>query len=277
MKLRGLKSIDLVLENCEVVNIPIRYIGYLQAENFKRIITINNGEYFDYTVCKSFVIEIFKEIDRDIEYYPFGSQNSDDKESIINRLKRFADITQIEFIYEDKSEHFYVDWDNKPNDEINSYQDTYVSGIGNIYISICKDKKLKDYFDDEDFKRFNDTDFITHRKIEMDINDSENEEITHKFIRDDLPAFYKYVYLHFNNERDYDSIIAVRVPDKDSVYKFIFEPDNRGCKEIRSQLADSWCYPSEKIAKFINEQHQDSNDGFTIKEIMKRFPLVNIL
>ena len=275
MKQNNLLSIELVLENCEVINIPIKYIGYLLAENFKRVLHINNGTFSDDMICKSFVIEIFNNIDSEIEYHPFGQ---DKKESIIKRLSLYPDITQIEFIYEDKTEHFYIDWnDNDHNGETNVYQDIYVSDLGNIYISICKDKKLKDYFDEEDFESFNDREYIMNRKLDMNLYDPVDQEKEHKFCREDLPEFYKYVYLSIKNSNTghSSSILAVRVPDKDSVFKFIFEPNDRNATDDNKTIIyDTWSYPSIKISNFITEEHEEDKDGFTIREIMQRYPLL---
>ena len=147
--MKHIKSIDIICENCEVFNIPAKYIGYIDIIGIERNIhRIAVNAIRDSLRAKEIAIEIFSEIGKDI----------------IDRLINYNDITALELIYTDKSsEIIYVNYKDE-SDRLgaeNLNQDSYISKLGNLYIKIIENKELEDYFDLEEI---NCTETVNFRK-----------------------------------------------------------------------------------------------------------------
>jgi len=107
--MRKIKNIHVVLENCEVFEIPAKSIDLLVINEIKNQILVNayqykNGETMEHQNADYIHLSIFKsgELKNLTE---MGNGND------INRLHEHNDITQIELNYEDgESVGYYVPW-----------------------------------------------------------------------------------------------------------------------------------------------------------------------
>lgn len=109
--MEGLLGINLVLENCEDIyidkeNIVDFHIGNVSVRSSKIL--------YKYLVVDDIWIKF-----KDIEYKEYNSFGK--TELILKRLRKYNDVTQIEFKYKDSfSLKFHVAWDG--NDYENSLQ-----------------------------------------------------------------------------------------------------------------------------------------------------------
>lgn len=145
-----LKEILFLMENCEAITIDGKYIGHFMVDKIEKgIYRLASNHIGKTKTANRIVIEIHKNANR--EDYVFGSKNLG-KQFTFDRLKQ-GDITQIEFILEDKegSEkfHFFADWCGESED-VNSAQKTYESKCGHLYLVIEDGKSVEDYFDKEE-------------------------------------------------------------------------------------------------------------------------------
>ena len=148
--MKNIKSIELILENCEVIEIESKYIGMFRMDDIRTsIYRIACNAISKSQTAHSVAIEIFSEAN--VKYSPFGNCEEQLK---FYRLAEWKDITSIELHYEDGStETYYVDYDDGENDALgaeNLNQKNYISTLGNLYIVIEKDKTVFDYFDKEE-------------------------------------------------------------------------------------------------------------------------------
>lgn len=147
-----LDNLEFILENCDLVPVDVKHIGFFKISDIETLIIGGDAcsmSNVDHANCV--VIEISK--NADIPYHPFG-ESTFAEESTFRNLRR-GDITHIEFdlykeegagAYSAKHFNFSVDW-NKDNDQYNSYQKTFVSEAGNLYIVIHKKKNVFNFFD----------------------------------------------------------------------------------------------------------------------------------
>jgi len=117
--MRKIKNIHVVLENCEVFEVPAESIDLLIINGIKTQILINayqyeNGETMEHQNAEYIHLSIFKSGElKDLT--EMGNGND------INRLHRHNDITQIELNYDDEeSIGYYVPWGE--HDYTNEYQ-----------------------------------------------------------------------------------------------------------------------------------------------------------
>jgi len=138
-----IQSITFVFENCESLELPIRYFGIVEINNIQTKIqrtAINAVRKF--TEASEVFLEIFaetnKEYDWELNAYRFA------------RLTKFRDIVYLDIKYDDETvESIYVDYDTD-NTENNLNQDTWISNLGNLYISISKRKQINDFILERD-------------------------------------------------------------------------------------------------------------------------------
>ncbi len=144
ISVKEVKSIALVLENCEVIPISKEHIGIFHCKDSTTSITrtscnsIPKEQY-----CEEFYLEIHKNADRN--YSLFGTESD---ETVFKRLV-CPDITGINIAYEDDTTKYCImPWkDGDSTGCNNKYQTSYVSKSGNMYIGICRDKSIEDMVD----------------------------------------------------------------------------------------------------------------------------------
>jgi len=144
IKMQQVKSITIVLENCEEITISQEHIGSFYCKDITTSIartacnSITKEQY-----CKEFYLEIHKNADR---YYSFWGIESD--KTVFKRLA-YPDITGISITYEDDTaEYCIMPWKDADRTRCNNaYQTSYVSKSGNMHICICRDKSIEDMAD----------------------------------------------------------------------------------------------------------------------------------
>lgn len=142
--MKEVKSIALVLENCEVITIAREHIGKFHCKDITSTIariacnSISKKQY-----CGEFYLEMHKNADG--HYSSFGEESD---ETVFKRLA-YDDITRIKIIYEDDTVEYYImPWEDADITGCNNeYQTSYVSKCGNMYICICRDKSIEDMVD----------------------------------------------------------------------------------------------------------------------------------
>lgn len=142
--MKDVKSIDLVLENCEVITISEEHIGSFYCKDITATIArIACNRIAKEQYCREFYLEIHKDADQ--HYSIFGSKSEE------TAFKRLAcpDITGINITYEDgTTEYCIMPWKDADRTGCNNeYQTSYVSKRGNMHICICKDKSIEDIVD----------------------------------------------------------------------------------------------------------------------------------
>jgi hypothetical protein len=139
-----IRQIELILENCEIIRFPGKYIGYFSVDKIKSAIqNVGFDSICKRSICESFVIEIHK--DADSPFFDFMTK--------FDRLQLYHDICQIEFTLYDparndvyKHYRFEVYWSDKDGNN-NLAQEEYRSENGHLYIAVDKRLKKKDIFD----------------------------------------------------------------------------------------------------------------------------------
>lgn len=135
----NIKSIELVLENCETIVLKYPDVGYFDI----------NGQYTSFSnymnaICKNQCINGFTiGIKSGADLSESNCFSSDGKMSI-ERLK-LRDVTQVEITYDDDSkDHYMVSWDCE-NDQLNDKQVFELTPDENhIFYSYTGDAPLPD-------------------------------------------------------------------------------------------------------------------------------------
>ena len=135
------QSITFVFENCESIEIPMKYVGlfYINdiTQNIRRT-ALNSVKKID--VAKELFIEIFSEGDEKYNRYCTRGK--------FERLLYYRDIVYVEVHYDDyTTDTIYVDYDG---DMQNMNQDDWLSNLGNLYIAISHRKQVSDFILEKD-------------------------------------------------------------------------------------------------------------------------------
>lgn len=176
--MKNVKSVNFVLENCEVINIEAKYFGQLLLEKIRtKVYRVAMNSISRMQVVNRVAIELFSEAN--VPYDSFGEES---KETIFDRLTNYNDIAQIELIYDDEgkdTELFIVNWiDDDQCGCTNKLQKSYTSKPGNLYILIGKDMKLKNFFDKEEIEDEQCMMFAKSMVLESADDDDDEDELS---------------------------------------------------------------------------------------------------
>lgn len=151
-----IKSVELALENCEVITIDKELLGFLYLGDLNTTFCKEYNSLLETTVCKDFAIEIHRDLSKNKEtQYLFGQ--TDDERNPIERLLKYQDITQIQINFDnDSSKHYYAHWHDEDEYD-NRYQYNKKNDFGDLYIVISEDKDFEHFFIDS---LINDADYI---------------------------------------------------------------------------------------------------------------------
>lgn len=145
----SVKSIDIVLENCEVYTFPKEDIGYIELSDIREeIIRCACNSINKYKTIHCVNMELFDTHRR--QEYCFDSNVVAD---VFERIAEGNDITQIHVKYEDDTEECYLVDYNELNEALgapNKYQQSYISDLGNLYIVINEKEQIEDVFSKEE-------------------------------------------------------------------------------------------------------------------------------
>ena len=142
--MKCIKEIRIGFENCEEIVLPIEVIGYFSIEDIKSTVQRIGNTINTYNITSEVVMEIFPKANS------LGNKGLFGEYTVIERLVKWNDITNIVCIYENGEEEYYI-IDYKEEDEYlgapNVYQRHYLSDNGAAYIIISKSgKKVSEYF-----------------------------------------------------------------------------------------------------------------------------------
>lgn len=147
--MREVSSIELVLENCEVIRVKRENIGVFRIFNVQRHITrLAVNSISESLEAQEVVLQISSK-ENNTEAYSHTWSTS--KTAPFRRLTNVSDVAAIDVIYKDgSSSYIFVPWkDRDDNDTINSYQTSKVNKhTGDLYLVISENKIVKDYFVD---------------------------------------------------------------------------------------------------------------------------------
>ena len=138
------KSITLVLENCEEISISKEHIGSFYCKDITATIArIACNSIAKEQYCGEFYLEIDKDADR-----PYSVFEIERDKTVFERLA-CPDITGISIKYEDDTtEYCIMPWKDADRSGWSSaYQTSCVSKSGNMHICISRDKLIEDIVD----------------------------------------------------------------------------------------------------------------------------------
>lgn len=142
---KEVKEIHLVLENCEAVVVPTKYLAGVVIEDIAQKFSreaINSVS--KSLTAKSVYLEILKPSELKVDSFVGESEDYTCKE----RINDGGDIACLQIVYKDNShEDYWVEWDHS-SDCYNSYQKVEVSKEGNLHLLIHKDKTLEKYLNE---------------------------------------------------------------------------------------------------------------------------------
>jgi hypothetical protein len=160
--LKNIKSIKFGFENCDSMEIPIKYVAQLhlaQISNKQIDYELNNSSQRVSYSAKDFGIQIHSSFNKE------ENHALNDEGKPFDRIIKWPDIVDVTIIYEDESEEiYYLNWyysDNE-NDEVyeenNLYQHHKESLFGELFIIVNSDEDwdilfpngTEDWINDED-------------------------------------------------------------------------------------------------------------------------------
>ena len=130
------KSIELILENCQIVVINAKFIGDFAAEDIKESVERVACNCIKKTrTCQTFRLAVHRSAN--VEQNEVWTMGGVDKKYFpFTRLASYPDITSVVVNYKDgNSEHIDILW-GEEDCWCNSRQDTYVSDDGDLYINV---------------------------------------------------------------------------------------------------------------------------------------------
>ena len=141
---------SFTLENCDAMDFAPEDFGtFLLADIREEISRIAVNSITKNKIAGTAAFEIFK--DADTKYGLFFEDSEDTK---FERLIRWRDITSITLTYENGTEEtFLVEYREESEIQIGSpnvFMKTYISGPGNLYVVIDKEKDIQDFFPAEE-------------------------------------------------------------------------------------------------------------------------------
>lgn len=143
--MKQFQSIDLVLENCEVIQIKSEHIHFFHVDEITRSISrFGTNTVHDMTSCKEFFLQI-SPLSKDMSSYDF-TYNSNTTLPF-DRLLKHQDLVAVNIKFDDNSEKYiYVSWGGE-SDWINVHQTCRVSEqTGDLFIVVSESKTADTYF-----------------------------------------------------------------------------------------------------------------------------------
>lgn len=140
--MQGVKSIELVLENCESIKFLPEQIGIFCCNNIvAQVARVACNSISKHLICEWMCIEIYSAANQ--KYTSFGQESED---TAFDRLMKFGDITAVEVTYEDGSvDYILVPW-NDENDYSNKYQTSYITEDNSLHILVSKETCAENFF-----------------------------------------------------------------------------------------------------------------------------------
>lgn len=142
MQGKKLKQIDIVLENCETIKIPIEQVHHLYANNITNDIWFDvNNETLD-TISRTDELEIILRQEANVELKQDYENGIFNDCKVFDRLERFNDITHIDLIFTDDTDMYlsvpYEEENPAALGSPNLCQCSEMNGNGELRINISK-------------------------------------------------------------------------------------------------------------------------------------------
>ena len=153
--MKHIKKVELMLENCEVIDFEPKYLYDFVLDDIKERVSRKAVDCIGVSKkALTIKMSINKKADRINK--PFGTEMPE-PDTVFERLCNFHDITGISLTYSDGTEEtYYVDYDEGDKEGMlgapNINQDTYINAHGHLYITICANKKVEDLFTEDELK-----------------------------------------------------------------------------------------------------------------------------
>lgn len=145
--MKEIMSIDIALENCEVITVKAEHIKYLKLHNIGRSITkFNYSNSFENTLQSE---GLFLRISSASNTYDSFTCTWDDGEvTPFQRLQEHLDIVAININYTNgDKEYIYAPWGGN-SDYVNEYQTIAIhKDTGDMYIAVSEKHKVEEYFE----------------------------------------------------------------------------------------------------------------------------------
>lgn len=158
--MNNVKSIDIVLENCEVYTFHREDIGDFEISDIReKIFRCACNAINKYKTAYFVNIELF-----DTSRFQTTTFDENNKTDTFKRILEGNDITQIHIHYEDDTEEQYLVDYNDLNEALgapNKNQKSYISDLGNLYVVISEKEQFEDVFNKE---KINDKDVVNFHK-----------------------------------------------------------------------------------------------------------------
>lgn len=156
--MKDIKLVELVFENCEVLNVPIEFIGLLEINGIrtKRSMLKNRseGKFTETTFIDNFAMAINRKLNDSKEHF----ETTWSTEYPLTRIDAFNDITGINIFFTDEtSEEYYPTWVDDGKDEYsNTLQKSKINSHGDLFLGIDKNTQEQPYFTDDviEYDRF---------------------------------------------------------------------------------------------------------------------------
>ena len=139
-----IKSLTIVFENVDSVEIDGKYVEYLEIDGYNRVVRPDRAnKILHFFVCLDHLV-IGLNADANKLCYPFDIQDIEPYK-VFDRIERYRDIAYIEIKYtDDTAAAYYVAWDESSED-INKYQTMNIDNKGTMCIVIDRKQTVENY------------------------------------------------------------------------------------------------------------------------------------
>lgn len=150
MQGKKLKQIDIVLENCEVIRVPIEQVHHFYANNITNNIGLNEDDETLDTISRTDELDIILGQEANIELKHDYDNGIFDDCKVFDRLTRHNDITHIDLIFTDDTNMYLSVPYEEENPAVlgspNLCQYSEMNGNGELRINISKSniKQIQD-------------------------------------------------------------------------------------------------------------------------------------
>lgn len=145
MQGKKLKQIDIVLENCEVISVPIEQVHHFYANNITNDIWFNEDDETLDTIFNTDEFEIILKQEANVELKQDYKNGIFEDCKVFDRLTRYRDITHIDFIFTDDTNLYLEVPYEEENPAVlgspNLFQSSRMNGNGELEIIISNKKE----------------------------------------------------------------------------------------------------------------------------------------
>lgn len=140
--MQEVKSVELVLENCESIKFSPDQIGAFGCtEIVAQVARVACNSISKYLSCKEMYMELYSAANQ--KYDSFGRES---EHKAFERLCQYDDITGVEVVYEDGSkDYILVPW-NEESEYSNKYQTSYIASDNSLRILVSREQRAVNFF-----------------------------------------------------------------------------------------------------------------------------------